>query len=132
MRNFRIEIKEILQKYIDIEAQSAEEALVLVQNQYKREDIVLSADDCTYTDIDIQASILTSNKLIKLLSEVSPKQIEANLLIGALNATHNISMQNGIIFDEGIDDKLIQWTVEEFVNTYPNKWKVFEPEALGI
>lgn len=132
MRNFRIEIKEILQKYIDIEAQSAEEALVLVQNQYKREDIVLSADDCTYTDIDIQASILTSNKLIKLLSEVSPKQIEANLLIGALNATHNISMQNGIIFDEGIDDKLIQWTVEEFVNIYPNKWKVFEPEALGI
>lgn len=126
MRNFRIEIKEVLQKHIDIEAHSAEEALVLVQNQYKREDIVLSADDYSYTDIDIQASILTSNKLIKLLLEVSPKQIEANLLIGGLNATHNISMQNGIIFDEGIDDKLIQWTVEEFINIYPNKWKVFE------
>lgn len=124
MTTYRVEVTEIFQRQIDIDAQSPEQAVLIIQKQYNNEDIVLDAEDHISTNIDIQANILHTKELIDLLNKISPEQIEANLFFKGLNATHTISMKNGIIFDEGIDGKLIKWTQEEFTNEYNSKWSV--------
>lgn len=44
---FQIEIEEILQKVVEVEANSLDEAFDIVQNRYKREEYILGADDFT-------------------------------------------------------------------------------------
>lgn len=46
-----VEIKETLTKIVEIEANNAEEALDVVEKQYKNSEIILVADDYVKTEI---------------------------------------------------------------------------------
>ena len=46
-----VEIKETLTKVVEIEANNAEEALDVVEKQYKNSEIILVADDYVKTEI---------------------------------------------------------------------------------
>ena len=52
MKNYKIEIQELLSRIIEIEAQSAEEAIDKAWEMYRAEEIVLDADDWVGTEID--------------------------------------------------------------------------------
>lgn len=51
MPTFKIEIKEVLKRTIEIEADSLWEATYKAEDMYNNEEIVLSADDFAYMDI---------------------------------------------------------------------------------
>lgn len=53
MKKIKIEIKETLSRIIEIESNSVEEAISRVEDLYKKEEIVLDADDHKSTDFDI-------------------------------------------------------------------------------
>lgn len=50
MEIFKIEVKETLSRIIEIEANSNEEALFKIEDLYKKQDIVLDADDFIETE----------------------------------------------------------------------------------
>lgn len=50
METFKIEIKETLSRIIEIEANSMDEAFSKIQDLYKKEEIVLDADDYVETE----------------------------------------------------------------------------------
>lgn len=50
---YKVEIKEILSKIIDIEAETEERAIMEVKKQYVNEDIVLGSEDYIETGFDI-------------------------------------------------------------------------------
>lgn len=52
MPNYKIEITETLSKIIEIEALSAEETIILAQDKYNMEEIVLNAED--FLDVEIK------------------------------------------------------------------------------
>lgn len=49
---YKIEIRELLSRVVEIEASSAEEATDIVKEMYRREEIVLDGDDYVGTEID--------------------------------------------------------------------------------
>ena len=49
-----VEIKETLTKIVEIEANNAEEALDVVEKQYKNSEIILVADDYVKTEILVE------------------------------------------------------------------------------
>jgi hypothetical protein len=51
METFKIEVKETLSRIIEIEANSADEAFSKIQDLYKKEEIVLDADDYVETEV---------------------------------------------------------------------------------
>lgn len=51
MPKFKIEIKEVLKRTIEIEADSLWEATEIAEEMYNNEEIVLDADDFAYMDI---------------------------------------------------------------------------------
>ena len=53
MKNYEVLIKETLQLYVVIEAESAEEAVEEVREIYDKEGIVLTADD--FTDVEFKS-----------------------------------------------------------------------------
>ena len=53
MNKYKVTITETLQKEIEVEASSKEEAIYQIKQQYKNEEIVLSADDYVYTDFSV-------------------------------------------------------------------------------
>ena len=50
---YTVEITETLQRRMEIKAVSAEEALLIAKDMYRREKIVLDADDCVDRKIEI-------------------------------------------------------------------------------
>lgn len=50
METFKIEVKEILSRIIEIEANSNEEALLKIEDLYKKQEIVLDANDFVATE----------------------------------------------------------------------------------
>jgi len=50
METFKIEVKETLSRIIEIEAKSKEEAFLKIEDLYKKEEIVLDADDFVETE----------------------------------------------------------------------------------
>jgi hypothetical protein len=50
MKTFKIEVKETLSRIIEIDANSANEAFLKIQNLYNNEEIVLDADDYVETE----------------------------------------------------------------------------------
>ena len=50
---YTVEITETLQRRIVIKAVSAEEALLIAKGMYRREEIILDADDCVDRKIEI-------------------------------------------------------------------------------
>ena len=53
MKTFIVEISETLQKQVHIEADSEEDAISKIRNQYKKEDIVLDESDYVNTQFEI-------------------------------------------------------------------------------
>ncbi len=53
MVDVEIEIQEVLARIIKVRANSAEEALMIVEEQYNNEEIVLDSSDYQYTDINV-------------------------------------------------------------------------------
>lgn len=50
MAIFKIEVKETLSRIIEIEANSNEEAILKIENLYKKQEIILDADDFVETE----------------------------------------------------------------------------------
>ena len=50
MKTFKIEVKETLSRTIEIEANSNNEALLKIEELYKKQEIVLDADDFVETE----------------------------------------------------------------------------------
>jgi hypothetical protein len=50
METFKIEVKETLSRIIEIEANSCEEAFLIIEDLYKNQEIVLDADDFIETE----------------------------------------------------------------------------------
>ena len=55
MNKFIIEITETLQRQVEVEADSEEDAIYKIRNQYKKEDIVLDESDYVNTQFEILA-----------------------------------------------------------------------------
>ena len=52
MNTYKIQITETLSRVIEIQASDLDEALHTVEDDYKREAIVLDADDCVECEIE--------------------------------------------------------------------------------
>lgn len=52
-----VEIKETLTKVVEIEANNAEEALNIVEKQYKNSEIILVADDYVNTEMIVKQQV---------------------------------------------------------------------------
>ena len=52
-RAFQIEIVETLSNIIEISAENEQEALLKAQDMYKKEEVILYADDCIDTKFNI-------------------------------------------------------------------------------
>jgi hypothetical protein len=50
METFKIEVKETLSRIVEIEANSIEEARLKIEDLYKKQEIVLDADDFIETE----------------------------------------------------------------------------------
>lgn len=50
METFKIEVKETLSRIIEIQAESKEDALLRIEELYKKQEIVLDADDYVVTE----------------------------------------------------------------------------------
>jgi hypothetical protein len=65
--------------------------------------------------------VLTVEKLCNSNEFNKNNIIEASLLLNFNGrATHFISAKKSLIFDEGIDGKLIKWKKEDFIKHYKN------------
>jgi hypothetical protein len=63
--------------------------------------------------------ILTTKQLFDLVSVNPHKIIETSLLLNFKSrATHFISLEKSLLFDEGIDGELIKWERNEFISQY--------------
>ena len=51
MKKFKIEVQEILQRVVEVEAETFDEALKIVNEKYSNEEIVLGSEDYIETDI---------------------------------------------------------------------------------
>lgn len=52
MPKFNIQVKEILRRVVEIEAETLEEAIDKVDDMWQNQEIVLDTDDFAYVDID--------------------------------------------------------------------------------
>ena len=53
MNKYKVEITEYLQRVIEVDAESEEDAITLVKEDYRKENIVLDDFDLTGLDIEI-------------------------------------------------------------------------------
>lgn len=122
MKTYKIQITETLQRVIDIEANSLQDAMSIINMQYTNEDIVLDYDDFVGYDIDFKVDFLKTESLVQLLKDNPSKIIEANINFNNLNATHFIEFIDGNIIHKGIDGKEFIWQIDEFINAYPSTY----------
>jgi hypothetical protein len=54
MTKYRIEVREVLSRIVETEAESEEEAVEMVRQMYRSCDIVLDASDYVETEIDVK------------------------------------------------------------------------------
>ncbi|GIV27270.1 MAG: hypothetical protein KatS3mg027_1084 [Bacteroidia bacterium] len=52
MKTFKIEIKEVLSRIIEIKANSLDEAITKTREMYRNEEIILDSSDYVSTDIE--------------------------------------------------------------------------------
>ena len=62
MNKYIIEITETLQKQIEIEANSKEDALKLAKNKYRNEEIILDSENYVTTDFDVINEFTTKRR----------------------------------------------------------------------
>ncbi len=66
-------------------------------------------------------NILTATELLNLAFLNQQKWIAAALLLNFNGkATHFITAQEDLIFDEGVDGELVEWKKENFIKHYKN------------
>lgn len=126
MKKYKVEIKETLQRVIEVQAQSAKDAIELIRQKYKKEEIVLSENDYLSTEIDLLIEYVKTLQLVQLLKENPSKIIEVVLKIKGLNFTHFIMMEDNVINDEGFDGENIIWSIDEFQKNYSNAFWVID------
>lgn len=126
MKKYKVEITETLQRIIEVQAQSANDAIELIRQKYKKEEIVLSENDYISTEIDLLVDYFKTFQLVQLLKENPSKIIEVVLKIKGLNFTHFIMMENNVINDEGVDGEKIIWSIDDFQKNYSNAFWVIE------
>ncbi|MDY0053966.1 MAG: DpnD/PcfM family protein [Bacteroidales bacterium] len=126
MKKYKVEIKETLQRVIEVQAQSAKDAIELIRQKYKKEEIVLSENDYISTEIDLLIEYVKTLQLVQLLKENPSKIIEVVLKIKGLNFTHFIMMEDNVINDEGVDGENIIWSIDEFQKNYSNAFWVID------
>ena len=69
--------------------------------------------------------ILTTNQLLDLVYKTKGIIETALLLNFGGKATHFISANQSLIFDEGIDDEFVKWQPSEFIAHYKNSvWTI--------
>lgn len=69
MKKYKVEITETLQRVIEVQAQSANDAIELIRQKYKKEEIVLSENDYISTEIDLLVDYFKTFQLVQLLKE---------------------------------------------------------------
>lgn len=126
MKKYKVEITETLQRVIEVQAQSAKDAIELIRQKYKKEEIVLSENDYISTEIDLLIEYVKTLQLVQLLKENPSKIIEVVLKIKGLNFTHFIMMEDNVINDEGVDGENIIWSIDEFQKNYSNAFWVID------
>ena len=126
MKKYKVEIKETLQRVIEVQAQSAKDAIELIRQKYKKEEIVLSENDYISTEIDLLIEYVKTLQLVQLLKENPSQIIEVVLKIKGLNFTHFIMMEDNVINDEGVDGENIIWSIDEFQKNYSNAFWVID------
>ena len=126
MKKYKVEIKETLQRVIEVLAQSAKDAIELIRQKYKKEEIVLSENDYISTEIDLLIEYVKTLQLVQVLKENPSKIIEVVLKIKGLNFTHFIMMEDNVINDEGVDGENIIWSIDEFQKNYSNAFWVID------
>lgn len=52
MPKFNVQVKEILRRVVEIEAETLEDAINIVDDMWQNQEIVLDADDFAYVDIE--------------------------------------------------------------------------------
>jgi hypothetical protein len=52
LKTYRVEITETLQRIVELDALSLDEAIIEIQRQYHNEEIILQSDDCIDTQIN--------------------------------------------------------------------------------
>lgn len=52
MPKFNVQVKEILRRVVEVEAETLEEAINIVDDMWQNQEIVLDADDFAYVDIE--------------------------------------------------------------------------------
>lgn len=85
MKTFEIEIKETLQRVIEVEAESEEEACKIVSDKYNNEEIIL--DDSDFVDKEI-SSYLYSEKYLYLFKNYDFKKFilkESKIILNSLS-----------------------------------------------
>lgn len=82
METFKIEVREVLLRIVEVEAISSNESLEIVENLYKKEHIVLDASDHVKTEFNylnddlISEKSLLINDIIDYLIDVEQKHFE--------------------------------------------------------
>lgn len=69
MKKYKVEITESLQRIIEVQAQSANDAIELIRQKYKKGEIVLSENDYISTEIDLLVDYFKTFQLVQLLKE---------------------------------------------------------------
>lgn len=72
MKKYKFEITEILQKEIEIEANSYEEAYQKLKSKYKDEDIILDANDY----VDTEYKLISTDSMEKTIKNSESKSKE--------------------------------------------------------
>ena len=81
----------------------------------------------------------TSKELVKLLVDkanliendnpTGANVVEVSLINGAIKATHRMFVEDGMVFDTGIDDEEAEYTIEEWLALYPRaNWYIDRKE----
>lgn len=61
-KTYQIEVEEILQKVVEIEADSLEEAIDIAQERYHDCEIILEAEDLKETNFDLYQDVIINDK----------------------------------------------------------------------
>lgn len=126
MKKYKVEITETLKRVIEVQAQSAKDAVELIKQKYKNQEIILSENDYVDTEIDLLVDYFKTFQLVQLLKYNPSRIIEVVLKIKGLNFTHFIMIEDNIFIDEGVDGEKITWSINDFQNNYSNAFWVID------
>lgn len=78
-------------------------------------------------DESVIGRVVTTVQLIEILNtdEFVEQPADYSLLIGCITVTHLLIIQQGIVYDQGLDDEEIEWSPESFIAHYgEHLWRI--------